>query len=285
MYSSFNARAVGLNLPASETIDLTAHAGFGGVDLLVRDLDLDQAGNQPANLRRRMNDLGLRGGAFPLPVDWRGDHACFRRDHAALPRLADLAASLGLFRTGTWVMPEQVDTSATTLQLHVDRLGAIADVLVSRGIRIGLEVIGPATSRTGRTPRFITRLSDLGPILGPLSERLNVGILVDAFHLYAAGESLDEAIVWGIESVAWVHVADLPAGAPPDRDQIRDAERGLPGENGAVDVASVLSTLKRRGYDGPVTVEPMGHCPSLLNLTPIEVATRVAWSLKSVWPA
>ena len=47
-----------------------ALAGFDGVDLMVRDL-LD-AGDDPRAIRARMDDLGLRGGAFPLPVHWRG---------------------------------------------------------------------------------------------------------------------------------------------------------------------------------------------------------------------
>ena len=37
MFTSFNARAVGLTLSASETLRLAAKYGFGGVDLLVRD--------------------------------------------------------------------------------------------------------------------------------------------------------------------------------------------------------------------------------------------------------
>src|SRR5690348_13757802 len=38
MFASFNARALGLALPARPTIALASDAGFAGVDLLVRDL-------------------------------------------------------------------------------------------------------------------------------------------------------------------------------------------------------------------------------------------------------
>ena len=58
MYSSFNARAVGLSyLTAAETIDLAAGIGFEGVDLLVRDLLRD--GDRPAEIRARIEDRGL----------------------------------------------------------------------------------------------------------------------------------------------------------------------------------------------------------------------------------
>src|SRR4051812_29860497 len=104
MFASFNARAVGLKLSAAATLDLAAGAGFAGVDLLVRDLL--EAGDDPRVLRARMDDLGLRGGAFPMPVHWCGDAATFARDLARLPRLAEAAAILGLSRTATWVLPE-----------------------------------------------------------------------------------------------------------------------------------------------------------------------------------
>lgn len=287
MFPSFNARAVGLTLPAGRTIEIAARAGFVGVDLLVRDL-LD-AGDDPASLLARMEGLGLRAGAFPLPVDWRSDAASFSRDLAALPRLADVAAVLGLGRTGTWVTPDLFPAPdgpeyRATLDLHVERLGAIADVLAPRGIRLGLEVIGVERSRTRGTPRFITRLSDLGPILSALAPRRNVGLLLDAFHLHASGESIEEALRAGVPSIVWVHVADLPPGAPIGRDRIEDSRRGLPGEHGAVENRAVLTALRDGGYDGPVTGEPLGRCRTLSGRTPEEVAALVATSLRSVWP-
>ena len=104
MFRSFNARAIGLELPVGTTLELAASAGFEGVDLLVRDL-LD-AGDDPIEVRARMDNLGLRGGAWPLPVRWRGEPELFCGDLGRLPQLAEAASTLGLDRTGTWVMPE-----------------------------------------------------------------------------------------------------------------------------------------------------------------------------------
>ena len=69
MYSSWYPRGVGLSLPAQEAVEIAAETGFAGVDLQV--LDLAQSGINPTALRLRMDDLGLRGGAWPLPVFWR----------------------------------------------------------------------------------------------------------------------------------------------------------------------------------------------------------------------
>ena len=291
MFPSFNARAVGLTMTAAETIEVAARAGFAGVDLLVRDLLA--AGEDPRGLRRRMDDLGLRGGAFPMPVAWRGDEAAFRRDLADLPRLLDAAATLGLRRTATWVMPDipeafahlGSDARAATIDFHVERLSAIAAALAPYEMRMGLEALGVARIRSGRTPVFLTRLGDLGPVLEPLASSFaGVGLLLDTFHLYASSESLESALGRGVGSIVWVHVADLPPGTPPDPGLVEDHERGLPGENGAIDNAGILRVLHERGYEGPVTAEPMARCASLAGLGPDSTAEAVANALRSVWP-
>ncbi len=287
MFTSFNARAVGLaSLSASETVELAASAGFEAVDLLVRDLL--RAGDDPAEIRSRMDDLGLRGGAFPMAVDWRADQAAFRRDLEALPRIAGAAAILGLTRTGTWVMPETPARDPDRREvaaLHVRRLGAVARILDDHGVRLGLEVIGVESFRTGPGEPFVARLTDLDRELGPIwAEAANSGILLDAFHLYAAGESIETGLAWGVDKVVWAHVADLPASATGDRSKIVDSDRGLPGENGAVDVRGFLERLASEGYDGPVTVEPLEGCRSLAGLGPVTIAGRVKAALDGVWP-
>jgi sugar phosphate isomerase/epimerase len=293
MYRSFNSRALGLDLTADEAIALAATAGFAGVDLLIRDLV--DSGADPRRVRARMDDLGLRAGSFPLPVAWRGDADSFARDLAGLPRYVDAAAILGLERTATWVMPEMSEDPGSDREpkshrrdvaaLHVDRLGAIAHVLGAQGVRLGLEVIGVASFRTGHGRPFITRLADLDENLGALrSLAPNVGIALDAYHLYAAEESVDAGLCWGIDSVVAVHLADLPWSAGADRRTMRDGDRGLPGEHGAIDCAGILRRLSEAGYDGPVIAEPMANCRSLAGLSAESIARRVAGALDSVWP-
>jgi sugar phosphate isomerase/epimerase len=287
MWASFGARAIGLDLTAAATIDAAAAAGFDAVDLLVRDALA--SGGSLGDLRRRMEDRGLRGGAWPLPVAWRGEAARFAADLRDLPRYARAAAELGLRATGTWVLPETPPDGrgrAEPIELHLRRLGAVARILDDHGSRLGLEAIGVASFRSGRGVPLVTRLADLDPLLGPLrEERPNVGLVVDAFHLHAAGEPAEAALLWGVERVVWVHIADLPAGAPPDRAAIRDDQRGLPGESGAVEARGLLQLLARAGYEGPVTVETLAGCRSLAGLDPAAAARAVRASLRGVWPS
>jgi len=288
MYMSFNARAIGLDLSPGETIALAAGEGFGGVDLMVRDLV--DGGADPAELRARMDDSGLRGGAFPLPVHWRGEAGEFSRDLERLPRYAEAAATLGLKRTGTWVMPETPGTAggddhAVTWALHVERLGAVARVLGACHIRLGLEVIGVATSRPGRGRPFVHRMNDLGPLLGEIAAYApGIGVVLDSFHLYAAGEPVEAGLAWGVERVVWVHVADLPTSATGNREVIRDQVRGLPGSHGAVESRSLLAALAGAGYNGPVMAEPLAGCRTLEGFHPQRAVHKVTEALRSVWP-
>jgi sugar phosphate isomerase/epimerase len=293
MYSSFNARAAGLDLSARETIDLASSTGFAGVDLLIRDL-VDRE-DDPNDLRKRMDDRGLRGGAWPLPVDWRGDAERFAHDIGRLPRYAEAAAVLGLIGTGTWVMPETPDRPADEREreahiagvaaFHRERLGTVARILDPFGIRLGLEAIGVESVRTGRGIPFIHRMADLEPRLGPLADLgPNLGVLLDGWHLYAAGETIEAGLAWGVDRVVWVHLADLPSTAGPDRHAMRDRDRGIPGENGTIDCGGLLRRLRAEGYGGPVTVEPMAGCASLAGLSPRATAEAIAGALRSIWP-
>lgn len=293
MYPSFNARAVGLpDLPTLETIDVAAAAGFAAVDLMIRDLA--RSGADLGAVRDRMAARGLIAGAFPMTMDWRGDEAAYRRDLAELPGLARAARSLGLARTGTWVMPETPrmpapgeDPAALRAEVaafHLERLRPIARILADHGIRLGLEVIGVATFRRGAGVPFVARLAELAPTLGPLLDEPNVGLLVDAFHLYAADEPVDAALALGAGRVVWAHVADLDPEFGGDRAAIVDAERGLPGEHGAVENRAFLARLAAAGFDGPVTAEPLARCRSLVGRPAGEVAARVKRALESCWP-
>ena len=294
MFQSFNARAVGLaSLPALDTIEVAAEAGFEGVDLMIRDLA--DAGDDPLALRARMDDLGLRAGAFPLPVAWKGDEAAFRRDLADLPRLAASAAQLGLTRTATCVLPETSrrtdDASdraahrAEVVAFHRERLGDIARILDDHGIRIGLEFIGVESSRTGRGDPFVTRTADLFRDLGTIfDDHPNVGLLVDVFHFYAAADPIEEALALGVDRIVRVHVDDLPASHPGTRADIVDAERGLPGESGAVSNRSTLRALALASYGGAVTAEPLALCETLIGLDPGVIAARVKEALDRCWP-
>jgi len=295
MFSSFNARAIGLTLSLSETMRLASVHGFGGVDVMVRDV-LEE-GVDLAAARREMDDRGLRPGAFPFPFDWRGDELAFRLSIRELSRHADAASALGLKRTGTWIIPEtasaggrpgaQEERVREMYAFHEERLGAIVEAFAPNGIVLGLEVIGVETSQSGDGWPFLHDLAGANELRRELELACNypVGLLVDSWHLYAANEPIENALIAGADRVVWVHIADVPPGHSGERSTLNDAERGLPGESGIIPSGDLLSLLARHGYEGPVTAEPMAGCRSLAGLPAHVAAQRVADSFRGIWPA
>ena len=80
-------------------------------------------------------------------------------------------------------------------------------------------MIGVPSFRTGRGRPFLQRMADLDPLLETIRrEAPNVGVLIDLFHLHAAGESIESAFGLGNGSLVRVHVAELPASAAGERD-------------------------------------------------------------------
>jgi sugar phosphate isomerase/epimerase len=165
--------------------------------------------------------------------------------------------------------------------LHVERLSKIVGVLADHGSRLGLEIVGPASARPNPGAVFVHRYCQLADRFGELrAAHPDVGVRIDAFHLFAADEGV-MGFLWGVDSVVWVHVAD---SANPDRLRLLDRERALPGETGLADCRGLLKRLAEEGYEGPVTAEPLRHCLSLQGLDALATARRVLASLQSVWP-
>jgi sugar phosphate isomerase/epimerase len=90
---------------------------------------------------------------------------------------------------------------------------------------------------------------ELGEKIGP-----NVGLLLDCWHWYTSGGTIEELRKLRPEQVVYVHVNDAPRGIAIDQqiDNVRD----LPGATGVIDIRGFLRALKSIGYDGPVTPEP-----------------------------
>jgi sugar phosphate isomerase/epimerase len=254
MYKGLSPGAIGVR-PADlrDAIAMAARHGFGGVEVNAREVAglVEQAG--AAQVRQWFEAAGVRPAGFGLPVDWRGDEQKWREGLEALPRLAEAAAAVGATRCMTWI-PSSSDERPLqeNWRFHVERFTPIARILADYGCRLGLEFLGPKHLREARKYPFIYRMGDmlrLGAEIGP-----NVGLLLDSWHWYTSGATVEELRALKAEQVVYVHLNDAPAGIPVDQ-QI-DNVRALPGETGVIDVTGFLGALQAIGYDGPVTPEP-----------------------------
>ena len=236
-----------------DAIALAKKHGFGGVEFNPRDVRSIDGEFGAGTVRGWFEEAGVRPAGFGLPVEWRRDEAKWREGLEGLPALARAAASLGCKRCMTWILPSSDDLERDeNWAFHVARFTPAATILADHGISLGLEFIGPKTMREARNHIFIYRMEEmlaLGREIGP-----NVALLLDVWHWYTSGGTLEALRELKPEQVVYVHVSDAPAGI--DVDEQIDNRRALPGETGVIDIAGFLRALDAIGYDGPITAEP-----------------------------
>ena len=164
------------------------------------------------------------------------------------------AGCLCSFAETKWIPPGHNElTYLQNFEQHKRRLRKVAKLLKDYDIRLGLEFIGPRTSRARYRFGFIC--TQLGMM--ELPEEIgtgNVGLLLDSWHWYTSHGTVEELLRLSSKDVVHVHVNDAPAGIPVD-EQI-DNRRKLPVTTGVIDLKGFINALVKIGYDGPVECEP-----------------------------
>jgi sugar phosphate isomerase/epimerase len=169
------------------------------------------------------------------------------------------------------------------LAWHAERLQPVAEALNAAGCRLGLEFIGPKTFRARWAHEFVYSLGGALELAAAIGVG-NVGVLLDAWHLYTSGGTIDEVRHLTAEDVVAVHVNDAPAGVP--RDELIDTVRTLPLETGVIDLVPFMLALRGIGYDGPVMPEPFSQrVEDLAAEDPLAAARETAASLDALWRA
>jgi sugar phosphate isomerase/epimerase len=282
MFKNLSPGAVGIRgLTLPEAIELASRTGFGGIDFGIHEAAALAEEHGIDHVRALFADAGVLPGQWGLPVAWRNDER-WEQDLEALPRLAALGRGLGCTRTSTWCPSASNDrTYAENLRWHAARFRPIAQVLAEQGCRLGIEFIGPKTLREGFKHTFIHTLEGMMELADAIGTG-NVGLLLDAYHLYTSGGSLDDLDQIRNEDIVTVHVNDAPAGVP--RDEQLDQVRRLPMETGVIDLPGFMRKLQSLGYDGPVTPEPFSARVNAIE-EPLEAAQLIAEHMDRLWQA
>jgi len=244
---------LGVHATQREAIDLAHRHGFESV--------FPDAGEltrlSDAELQDLLADLKAKGlvfGAAFLAVDFRKDEATFERDLAELPGYARALQRAGVRRTGTWLPPgSDAQTYLQHFKQTARRLREVARVLGDHQLRLGLEYVGPKTAWTARKYPFLHTLAETRELIAEIGLG-NVGLVLDSWHWYHAGDGTTDIQALRNEDVVAVDLNDAPADVP--KDQQRDGSRELPLATGVIDVGAFLRALAEIGYDGPVRAEP-----------------------------
>jgi sugar phosphate isomerase/epimerase len=245
--------AIGVTASQTEAIDLAAKYGFEAVDPNAGYLaSLSDA--QLENLLAGLKSKGISWGAAGLPVDFRQDEAKFNEGMAALIKVAPVLQRAGVLRITTWIMPcSKQLTYRQNFELHVVRLRAAARVLADHGQRLGLEYVGTQSLRDSQKYPFLHTMAETRELIGEIGTG-NVGLALDSWHWWTAGDSEADILALKNEDIVLVDLDDAPAGIP--KEQQIDSQRELPAATGVIDVGQFVRAIMMAGYDGPMRAEP-----------------------------
>jgi sugar phosphate isomerase/epimerase len=276
--------AIGVKgLSLSETIDLAAAAGFDSIVFDIREAERIADADGLDALRDLFARSNILPGYWGLPVAWRDDEKS-PADLKELPKRAALARDLGCTRAATGVMPGSNDlTFDQNYAFTAERLRPPAQILADAGCRLGIEFIAPKTLRSTFRHEFIytaPQTMELGRVVGTG----NIGLLLDAWHLYTSHGTMADFESLNADDIVVVHVNDAPPGIPVDEQQ--DLVRALPLETGVLDIVGFMHALQRLGYDGPVMPEPFSkRLDEIGAKDPLAAAHEAGASMDALWKA
>jgi len=230
--------------------------------------------DQSAALIADLKSKGLTWAAAGLTVDFRKDEATFRTGLGRLPKIAAGLQAAGVTRVGTWLSPSHAElTYRANYRLHVARLTEVARVLQDHGLRFGLEYVGTQLSLVGKKYPFVHTMAEARELIADLGTG-NVGLVLDTWHWWTAGDTLADLRALTKADVVSVDLNDAPKDTA--KAQQKDNERELPGATGVIDLAGFIAALAAIGYDGPVRPEPFNQALNALDNDPACAAASAA---------
>jgi len=279
MFRSLSPGAIGIRANTIESLELAKASDYQGVDINIGEIAKMVEEKSADYVKKLFSDAGMKMGAWGLPVNWRAEETEYKKSLEVLERFAKIAQAVGCNRLSTWIPPTSNDKPfKENFDFHVQRFRPIGEALAKYGCCLGLEFIGPKTSRANAKYEFIYTMDGMLELCDKIGTG-NMGLLLDAWHWYTAHGTLDDLKKLKASQVVHVHINDAPVGVPVD-EQI-DNIRRLPGETGVIDLVGFLKAMKEIGYEGPVTPEPFSD--KVKGLAPLDAAKLVNEGLLKVW--
>lgn len=253
LYKNLGHGHIGVRANQQQALDYAVKYGFDSITPNLGEFE----NKSPAEIRdwvETMKAKGIRYGSSDLPVQYRRDEEQFQESLARLPNQSKLAGQLAIERMVTWITPGHNElTYLKNFEKHRKRLREVAKVLKDSNIRLGLEFVGPRTSRIRYRFPFICAQPGMMELVEAIHTG-NVGLLLDSWHWYTSHGTVRELLQLSNKNIIHVHVNDAPAGIPTD--QQVDNRRMLPVTTNMIDLKGFINALVKIGYDGPVECEP-----------------------------
>jgi len=277
-YKNLGHGHIGVKADQRQALEYAVKYGFAGITPNPGEFE----GKSAAEISEwvaAMKEKGVRYGSGGLPVEFRRDEDRFKSDLSNLPKQAGLLKQLGVNRVATWIMPGHNElTYLQHFELLKTRFREAAKVLKDYDIRLGLEFVGPRTSRERFRFAFACTQIDMMELVNAIGAP-NVGLLLDSWHWYTSHGTVEELLRLSNKDIVHVHVNDAPSGV--EVDQQVDNRRALPVTTGVIDMKGFINALVKIGYDGPVECEPFDQ--ELRKMDANAALQKTSESLSRVW--
>lgn len=239
-------------------------AGFDGIELWRQDVEAVADG--PGAVRRLLAAERVSLTDYQVLIDFDGAPGTRRQEkRAEATQILDEARQVG---ASTVLAPASTDPNCDPDRVEED-MRWLAKHAAERGLRVAYE--GMAWSTINPT------LAAAWELVERLDEP-NLGLVVDAFHLFVRDGTAAELGPLEAERIYLVQLSDLDQAA--DLANIADTARHrrlLPGE-GRFPLESMIERLRTMGYEGPVGIEVFND--ALKAADPFSVARRAIDSLR-----
>ncbi|MCG8310610.1 MAG: sugar phosphate isomerase/epimerase [Cytophagales bacterium] len=254
-----NPGAIGVKLDQEQLLEKASEYGFESIVAYSGTL-AEWSDGQIDEFAAKMKSKHITWGASGLPMDFRKDKATFKKGLDGLPKHAEALQKAGVTRMSTWIMPTHAHlTYIENFKLHSKRLKEIARILGVYDIKFGLEYVGPKTLMARDKYAFIHTLAECKELYQSTGEP-NIGVQLDSFHWFCAGETKADLLSLSKEEIITVDLNDARAGFSAD-EQL-DGKRELPMATGVIDMQTFMDALVEIDYDGPTRAEPFNRALS-----------------------
>jgi sugar phosphate isomerase/epimerase len=242
-FSLNTATIRGQKLSLVEEVKVAAKAGYDAIEPWVEGIHrYVSGGGKPADLKKRISDLGLIVPSAIGFADWISDDDTRRA--AGLEqwkRDADVVASIGGIRMAA--PPSGAYNVSLDLRRVAERYRKLLDMSCPLGIVPELEMWGGA--------KTLSRMSQIAYVLVEVAHPAACGLL-DIFHIFKGGSNFAGVRIFNGSALHVLHVNDYPSGLT--REKANDSDRVYPGD-GTAPIVTLLRDLQSIGYSGMLSLE------------------------------
>ncbi|MEM1068725.1 MAG: sugar phosphate isomerase/epimerase family protein [Planctomycetota bacterium] len=236
----------GQKLSLEKQIEVTAQAGFDGIEPWIRDIQtfVDNGGNLE-DLKKKISDLGITVDSAIGFANWIVDD-----DDARAKGLEDAKREMSLVKAigGTRVAAPPVgahrgDSTPPPLPAIAERYRALLEV----GDEVG---VVPQLELWGFSPT-LSKLSELAYVAAGAAHP-DACVLPDFYHIYKGGNDFASLGMIEASRMHCFHINDYPADPP--RESIADKHRVFPGD-GICPLPELIRQLVDHGFQGVFSLE------------------------------